>query len=96
MIEAFQLTVVAMVVVFLALVGIMFMMELTHILISRTVKVNKAPVQTTSASSSTASVGQTVDFGKDELARVAALTALSQASEDHSDRHFVIDSIIKK
>lgn len=97
MIEAFELTVVAMVVVFLVLTGIMFMMELTHRLISRAVPVKAAPA---ASSNEAKAAGTPADFGpvdieKDELAKVAALTALAQASEDHNGRHFMIDHLTK-
>lgn len=86
--DSLSLTIVAMVIVFLLLTGLMVLMELTAKFVEKIEKTSeeKQPYAHSSktASSLTASV---------ELEKVAMLAALAKASEDESGKHYRIEKI---
>ncbi|WP_025728831.1 OadG family protein [Atopobacter phocae] len=84
--DAFQLLIVAMLMVFIVLVGLMFMME-TFKKFATMEKPAPAPTPVAQPTS------QPTTEADDEYRRVAALVALAVASEEMSDRHFVVESI---
>lgn len=85
--DSLQLTVAAMLIVFLILTGLMVIMQLTAKI---TQSFAKAPVPDT-AGEKRAEKGTASELKADEeLAQAALLAALAEASEDEPDKHYEV------
>lgn len=81
--DSFQLTVVAMLLVFVVLIGLMLLMMLTGELVQRTTRIEAAvPVKSTAT--------PVVD---EEYSKVAILAALAEAAEVEITKHYQIEKI---
>lgn len=93
-------TVVSMGIVFIMLTILMYLMEGSSWVIrqmeSKVTSHSQETVVVAPQQQPTSRVSWAVSFDQDELARVAALVALTAASEDQPGKHFEVLSIEKK
>lgn len=86
--DSFELTVVAMSLVFVILAGLMILIQLT----AKIVQLMSAP-DTKAVASGISQSPQTSRQPNSELRRVAILTALAQAAGDEPNKHFQIEKV---
>ena len=79
MMDAFQLTVVAMTFVFVVLAGLMLLMEVTSKLVKGFLVADDQ--------------GETALAADEHLARIALLSALAKSAEDEADKYFEVEKI---
>lgn len=98
LINILQVTVVSMGLVFLCLTGIMWMMQLTGKILSKSQETS-SQVQTQLSNTLVKEVPAQTGLAlveEDELAKVAVLTALAFASKQESGKRFEVASVVKR
>ncbi|MGT2741824.1 OadG family protein [Streptococcus plurextorum] len=97
LLDVLQVTIVSMGVVFVCLTGIMLLMELTGKIIGQ--RKPTPPVKDLASGQETAIAPQPVGLAlveKDELAKVAVLTALAHAAQKESGKRFEVIQVVKR
>ncbi|WP_369351097.1 OadG family protein [Streptococcus hillyeri] len=97
LIDILQVTVVSMGLVFICLLGIMLMMQLTGKVLGRPTPIAEQMEQPTQSpvAAAPAQTGLAL-VEEDELAKVAVLTALAFASKKESGKRFEVANVVKK
>ncbi|WP_161978804.1 OadG family protein [Streptococcus sp. S784/96/1] len=97
LIDILQVTVVSMGLVFICLLGIMLMMQLTGKILGKQAPIAKQSTQAVQlpVAAVPAQTGLAL-VEEDELAKVAVLTALAFASKKESGKRFEVANVVKK